>query len=39
MVVGMSPTPTKITGKEVYLQVRGLFGLSKDPKPKRHPNT
>ncbi len=39
MVVGMSPTHTKIIGKKAYLQAKGPSGLSKDLEPKRHPNT
>ncbi len=35
----MSPMPPKVIGKEPCLQVKGPFGLSKDPKPKRCPNT
>jgi hypothetical protein len=36
--VDMNPTPPKAIGREVCLQVKGLFRLSKDPRPKRHPN-
>ncbi len=36
--VDMNPMPPKIIGKKTCLQTRGLFGLLKDPRPKRHPN-
>jgi hypothetical protein len=36
--VDMNPTPPKVIGREVCLQVKSLFRLSKDPRPKRHPN-
>jgi hypothetical protein len=39
VVVSMNPMPPKVIGKKNCLCVRGLFGLSKDPGPKRHPNT
>jgi hypothetical protein len=39
MDVIMSSTPLKIIGREVCLWAKGLFGLSKDPGPKRGPNT
>jgi hypothetical protein len=38
MVVGMSVMPLRVIGKEICLQVRGLFKLSKDLGPKRHLN-
>jgi hypothetical protein len=38
VVVNMSLMPLKVIGKEVYLQTRGSYGLSKDLGPKRHPN-
>jgi hypothetical protein len=37
--VDMSPIPLKVIGREVHLQAIGLYGLSKDHKPKRYPNT
>jgi hypothetical protein len=39
VVVDMKPMPPKTIGRNVCLWARGLFGLSKDPKPKRHLNT
>jgi len=36
--VDMSLTPPKIIGRELCLQVRSLFRLLKNPRPKRHPN-
>jgi hypothetical protein len=37
--VDMSSTPLKVIGKEVCLWTKGLSRLSKDPGPKRCPNT
>jgi hypothetical protein len=37
--VDMSLTPLRVIGKEVCLRAKGLYGLSKDLGPKRHPNT
>jgi len=37
--VDMNLTPPKVIGREACLRVKGLFGLSKDHGPKRHPNT
>jgi hypothetical protein len=37
--VDMNMTPLKVIGKEACLRTKGLSGLSKDPQPKRHPNT
>ncbi len=34
----MSSMPPKVIGKEACLQTKCLFSLSKDPRPKRHPN-
>ncbi len=34
----MNLMPLKVIGKEVCLQVKGPFKLSKDPRPKRHLN-
>jgi hypothetical protein len=36
--VDMNSTPPKVIGRKAYLQAKGPYGLSKDPKPKRHPN-
>jgi hypothetical protein len=33
--VNMNPTPSKVIGKEVCLQVKGLLRLSKDLGPRR----
>ncbi len=38
MEVNMNSTPPKVIGKEACLRSKGPFGLSKDPKPKRHLN-
>jgi hypothetical protein len=38
MDVNMSLTPSKVIGREVCLQTKGPFGISKDLRPKRHPN-
>jgi hypothetical protein len=37
--VDMNLTLSKVIGREACLQAKGPFGLSKDPGPKRHPNT
>jgi hypothetical protein len=34
----MNLMPPKVIGKEVCLQTKGLYGLSKDPRPKNHLN-
>ncbi len=34
----MSPMPPKVIGKEACLRIKGHYGLSKDPGPKRCPN-
>jgi hypothetical protein len=39
MTINMNSMSLKAIGKEVCLQARSLFGLSKDFRPKRHPNT
>jgi hypothetical protein len=39
MDVDMNPMPPKVIGREACLQAKGFYGLSKDLKPKRHPNT
>jgi len=39
MDVNMSPTPSKVIGKEVCLWTKGPFAISKDLGPKRGPNT
>jgi hypothetical protein len=39
VVIDMSLMPPKVIGIEVYLWVKGTFGLPKDPKPKKWPNT
>jgi hypothetical protein len=36
--IDMNLTPLKVIGKEACLQAKGPFGLSKDLRPKRHPN-
>jgi hypothetical protein len=33
--VNMNPTPMKVIRNEAYLQIKGPFGLSKDPKPEK----
>jgi hypothetical protein len=33
--VDMNMTPPKVIEREACLQAKGLYGLSKDPKPKR----
>jgi hypothetical protein len=38
MDMNMNPTPPKVIGRDVYLQTKGPYGLSKDLKPKRCPN-
>jgi len=38
MDVNMSPTPPKVTRREVCLRTKGPFGLSKDLGPNKHPN-
>jgi hypothetical protein len=38
MDVNMNSTPLKVIDKKACLQTKGLFGLSKDPGPKRHQN-
>jgi hypothetical protein len=35
VAIGMSLMPLKDIGKEIFLQVKGPFGLSKDLGPKR----
>ncbi len=37
--VNMNLMPLKVIGREASLRTKGPFGLSKDPKPKRRPNT
>jgi len=39
VTVNMSSMSSKVIGKKVCLCARSPFGLSKDPGPKRHPNT
>jgi len=39
VAIGMSPMPPKVIGRDVCLQTKGLSKLSKDPEPKRRPNT
>jgi hypothetical protein len=39
VVVDMRPMPSKAIGRKVYLWARNLFRLSKDHRPKTHPNT
>ncbi len=34
----MSPMPPKVIGRETCLWARSPSRLSKDPRPKRHPN-
>jgi hypothetical protein len=36
--VDMSSTPLKIIRREAYLQAKGPYKLSKDPRPKWRPN-
>jgi hypothetical protein len=38
VVVNMNMMSTHAIGRKVCLQAKGLYGLSKDPRPKRHPN-
>jgi hypothetical protein len=38
VVVGMNSMPLKVIGREVRLQIKNCFGLSKESKPKRCPN-
>ncbi len=37
--VDMSLMPLKFIGREAYLWTKGPYGLSKDPRPKKCPNT
>jgi hypothetical protein len=37
--VDMSSTPLKFIRREAYLQIKGPYRLSKDPRLKRGPNT
>jgi hypothetical protein len=39
VVIDMNPTPPKVIRRKVSLWARGLYGLSKDLRPKSHPNT
>jgi len=39
MVVGMNLMPPKVIEKKACLQSKTFYGLSKDPGPKKHPNT
>jgi hypothetical protein len=39
VVVGVNMMAPKVIGIKVCLLARGLFKLSKDSRPKRHPNT
>jgi hypothetical protein len=39
VVVNMNSMPLRIIGRITCLWIKGLFGLSKDFEPKRHPNT
>jgi hypothetical protein len=39
VVINMNSLPSKITGKEACLWTKGPFRLSKDHRPKNHPNT
>jgi hypothetical protein len=39
VAVGMNLIASKVIGKEACLRTKDLFRLSKDLKPKRHPNT
>jgi hypothetical protein len=34
----MSSTPPKVIRREVCLRAKGPFGISKDLRPKSHPN-
>ncbi len=36
--VGMNLMPLKVIRRKVWLQAKGPYRLSKDPRPKRHPN-
>ncbi len=38
VVVGMNLMPLKVIGREVCLQIKNPFELSKESKPKRCPN-
>jgi len=37
--VDMNSTPLKIIRRETFLQAKGPYRLSKDPRPKRRQNT
>jgi hypothetical protein len=37
--VNMSPTPPKVIEKEACLRTKSPYGLSKDPRRKKCPNT
>ncbi len=37
-IISMRLMPPKTIGRKVCLQAKGLFGLSKDSRPKRCPN-
>ncbi len=39
MDVDMNLTSPKVIVREACLRIKGLFGLSKDPRPKKHLNT
>jgi hypothetical protein len=39
MDVDMNSTLSKVIGREACLWIKGPSGLSKDPRPKRYPNT
>jgi hypothetical protein len=39
VVIDINPMPPKIIGRKAFLWARGLYGLSKDLRPKSHPNT
>ncbi len=39
VVIDMNPMPPKVIGRKASLWARGIYGLSKDLGPRRHPNT
>jgi hypothetical protein len=38
VVINMSSISSKVIRRETCLQAKSPFGLSKNPRPKRHPN-
>ncbi len=39
VVISMNPMPWRTIGRKAYLWARSTFGLSKDPRPMRRPNS